>query len=205
MSILKRNIVAGSASKEALVASVMTPTPTEVGAPMGNIGNVATVSSEPVMGDLLDSFGVTLENTSSNPQAFIIGDPTGQVATKLPGSYLNPTGSTNDGNVKGSGVLSQKAMFATQPIAIRGFNYQTSSSALQFGNRLMMASGNVDGSITIRPLNVQLYKRNNAFDDLLMTFSLRVPFVFNNRTALTLVVLPNETVQLDFEPYMVTA
>ena len=169
---------------------------------MVNIGNVAEVTSDVGGVPLPDNFWVELANACSAPQTFIIGDPTGLVAIQNGGTLLNPTACSADGATGGSGVQAMKQMFGLRGVAIRGFNYQTSSSALQFGNQLQELNAEVKGSFMRSPINVSINRRNNQFEDLLMTLDLVNPLVLNPFRAMALTVLGNETVRLDFSVFM---
>lgn len=191
------------ASKEEFVASQLRGTPTQVGGPMTNIGNVAELPQDALLGSPVDNFSVTLVNACLVTKTFIIGDPTTGIGQQLGGTLLNPTACSFDGATPGSGVAAMKAMFGYRPIAIRGFNYQTSSTALQFANKLQQVTADVNGELYRKPVNVAIQRRNNQFDELLMTLSLRTPFTFNPVRAMTLAVLAGETVSLEFDVFMV--
>lgn len=204
MQLLKNGqLVRSFASKEEFVAAELKPSPRPQGAPMTNIGNVAELPADPLLGQDLDNFSVTLENTSSVEQTFIIGDPTTMIAVQAGGTLLNPTACSMDGAVKGSGVLAMKEMFGLVPIAIRGFNYQVTNSPLQFGKKLQQVTADMNGQFSRNPVNVAIQRRNNQFDELLMTLSLRTPFAFTAKRALTLTLMPLEVVQLEFDVFMV--
>lgn len=170
---------------------------------MTNIGNVAELPADPLMGAPLDNFSVTLVNPCLVPKTFIIGDPTQGIAQQMGGTLLNPTACSFDGAVVGSGVAAMKLMFGLRPVSIRGFNYQTSTTALQFANKLQQVNADMNGQFSRNPVNVAIQRRNNQFDELLMTLSFRTPFVFNPLRALTLTVLASETVSLEFDVFMV--
>jgi hypothetical protein len=144
-----------------------------------------------------------LANACSAAQTFIIGDPTGLVAVQAGGTFLNPTGCSADGAVKGSGVSAMKQLFGFRGLAIRGFNYQTSSTALQFAEKLQLLNAEIKGSFQREPVNVAINRRNNQFDELLMTLDMVNPIVLNPFRALALRVLPGETVSLEFSVFMV--
>ncbi len=191
------------ATTEDFVANQLKAAPTQVGAPMTNIGNVAELTQDALLGASLDNFSVTLVNACLVAKTFIIGDPTTGIAVQMGGTLLNPTTCSFDGATPGSGVAAMKQMFGFRPIAVRGFNYQTSSTALQFANKLQQVTADVNGQFFRNPINVAAQRRNNQFDELLMTLSLRTPFAFNQTRALTLTVLAGETVSLEFDVFMV--
>ncbi len=192
------------ASREEMIAAELKPTPTTVGRPTVNIGTVASMPNETGVLPMLVDFSVELDNSAGLADAtYIIGDPTGLVALQNGGTLLNPTGCSADGAVKGSGVLAMKQMFGLRPVAVRSFNYQTSSNAAQFANKLQSLNADVQGGFSRVPNNVAIQRRNNQYDELLMTLDLVVPFTFTPFTALTLVVLTGELVNLEFSVYMV--
>lgn len=204
MQLIKNGkVIRTFATREEAVASELKPQPTSVGRPMVNIGNVAEVASDTGGVGLVDNFTVELSNACSAPQTFIIADPTGLVAIQAGGTFLEPTACSADGSVKGSGVAAMKAMFGFRALAVRGFNYSTSSNPLQFAEKLQLLNAEIKGSFQRDPVNVAINRRNNQFDDLLMTLDLVNPILLNPFRALALRVLGNETVSLEFSVFMV--
>lgn len=197
-------IIRQFASREEMVASELRPSPTSVGNPMVNVGNVAPVSNDMGGVPFPDNFSVELANACAAPKDFLIGDPTGMIALAAGGTFLNPTGCSLDGAVKGSGVSAMKQLFGLRGLAVRGFNYATSSKASQFSQKLMEANAEINGAFMRNPINVAIQRRNNAMDDLLMTLELVTPFVFNSFRGLVLRVEANETVNLEFSVFMLS-
>ena len=192
------------ASKEEMIAAELRPTPTAVGRPTVNIGAVAEMPNETGQLPMLTDFSVELDNSAGLTDAsYIIGDPTGLVALQNGGTLLNPDGCSADGAVKGSGVLAMKKMFGFRPVAVRSFNYQVSSDPAQFSRKLRSLTADIQGGFSRVPNNVAIQRRNNQFDENLMTLDLVIPFVFTPFSALTLVVMAGETVNLEFSTYMV--
>lgn len=192
------------ASKEEMVAAELRPAPVAVGRPTVNIGTVAEMPNDSAMMPLLTDFSVELDNSAGAAVAnYIIGDPQGLIAVQNGGVLLNPSACSADGAVRGSGVLAMKALFGQRPVAVRSINYATSSNALQFNQKLQSLSADIQGGFSRTPQNVAINRRNNQFDELLLTLDLVVPFVFNPFSALLLPVLAGETVTLEFSVYMV--
>lgn len=205
ITLLSRNgTKLAQVSKEDYVAGQLNRTPVQVGMPMTNVGTIGQLPADTLSGANVDTFSCTLENTCSAEQTYIIGDPTGLIAVQSGGTLLNPTATSADGAVKGSGVLAMKQMFGFSPIAIQGFNYECSTTPLQFAKKLQQVVADVDGQFARKPISVSAQRRNNQFDELLMTLQFPVPFTFTPKRALTLTVLPGETVSLVFDVFMMT-
>ena len=82
------------------------------------------------------------------------------------------------------------------PIMITGFNYQTDTTATQFGQSLDIVHGEINGTQKKTPNITASAKRNSQFDPLLLTIDQKV-FV-TGKTAIELTVLAGETVTLTF-------
>jgi hypothetical protein len=190
------------ASREEMVASELKSPPIAVGGQLVNQGTVGELNADSASAPLTDNFSMELDNPGITNLTFILGDPTGGIAVQAGGVFNDPTACSFDGAVAGSGVAAMKAMFGLRPIAISGINYETSTDARQLSQKLSMIGADVNGTFTRTPLNVAINRRNNQFDDLLITLALVNPFTFTPFRALTLVVLPGETVNLDFSVYM---
>ncbi|WKZ67161.1 MAG: hypothetical protein QY325_04345 [Flavobacteriales bacterium] len=196
--------IARVATREEVVASELRQAPMRVGQPAFNVGSVAPIANAPTSIGALDNFTVELQNTCSATQSFIIGDPSQGIAALSGLTLLDPTGCSLDGPVKGSGVAAMKQLFGFRSVSVNWFNYFTSSSALQFNQRMRRAVIEIDGTLSFKPVNIAIQLRNNQFDDLLVTPDMSAnPLIFNWNQALIVPVLAGETVTLEMSPGMV--
>lgn len=180
-------------------AAELQPPVMAVGAPISNVGSVSTLPGYQGMLPPLDSFSVTLANASSVAFTYIIGDPTGGLENAIGGTLNDPTSCSWNG---AGGVTPMKLSFGYAPVAIRGFNYQTSSNASQFFQTFQVVTADIKNNIIRNPLPIAQAQRNTQFNDLLLTIDLARPVILNWQNALVVTVLAGETVNIEFYPYM---
>lgn len=197
-----RPVAAAPGSLTEAVANQLMNVPAATGGPLTDLGNVATLSGLQGQMPGLTYFSVTLDNTSSSPLRYIIGDPDELIAANLGGVFANPSATSADGAVPGSGVLPMKRSFAANAVAVGSFNYTTSSNAQQFNQSFMAVMSDLNGNMVQAKVPIALAPRNNQFNDLLQTINLTRPIVLFGLSAIVVTVLAGETVTLDFVPWM---
>ena len=93
-----------------------------------------------------------------------------------------------------SSVSGIKSMSGKAPVLLKGFNYQVTTSPAQFSNPLRMTLADADGSTRIVSLNAQQARRNNQFQNNLLTFECEI--YIDAFRGLLLTVNPNERVDI---------
>jgi len=163
--------------------------------PVTSVGAVAKVGDFKMVATALKPFKVALTSASGASKNFIIGDPSGILATLIGGTIASPDSAS-------CLVAGMKASFAYAPVVIKAINYKVTSSATQFDNTFNIVTGDIDGNINQRPVNVAAYERNNQYNAKLMTFEFKPgeEFIFAWNTALYIVVNDGEDVYLSFTP-----
>lgn len=169
-------------------ASVLSPT-VQVSQPnlqaFGALSNVGSSRG-------LHYFALTMVNSSSIDETFIIGDPNGIIESASGQSFSKPTSTT------GVTYPTMVRSFAANPVDSALLNYEVSVSALQFSKSFQYVRADIDGSYCTKPVGVSNAKRNNQFNDKLLSLVFN-ELLFDEFNGLLLTVGAGETVNWSFE------
>lgn len=135
------------------------------------------------------SITFTFDNSAGvSAKVYGIGDPEGLVAA-VTGVTLNVADSTGSG-VAGDVINNM----LRSKLAITGFNYEASASAGQLSNNPVILRADLDGTSTQAPIKTDASKRNNQFNDKLLTVKFPAPVILDSFSAIKLSVNAGETV-----------
>lgn len=138
-----------------------------------------------------DFFSLTFAPSGTTAKTYVIGDPSGIVEAASDINWFEPDRSST------STVAAIKAQFNT-PYLIVGMNYQVTTSAAQFAEKVKLVSGNSSGMFISKPINISGAQRNTQYNDKLLTVKFPGGIRMDRYTALTIRVLGGETVTLTF-------
>lgn len=197
MNIQKTN--ANIVSKRELVATQTVNTlaggAKETANPVSNMGSVSAFNLNAGNLGQLNPFRASLTSASGASKNYVIGDPSGLLASLKGGTIADVDSWTG-----GITVASAKATFAYAPVAVKAINYETTSSAAQFSNTFQLLIGDIDGSFRTENIPVSSAKRNNQYNSKLLTIEFEKPIILSWNRALYIVVNDGEDVYLDFVP-----
>lgn len=136
----------------------------------------------------VEAFNIELNNSSGTLRTYSVFDTSnfvGQVVNKTP---VNPSGGTINPLLIGLST-------ASNPIYIKGFNYQVSNPA-QFSQKFEYIRVELDSTFRIFPINTSELLSNMQFDTNLLTIDEKM--YFDLKSAIFIDVLPGTNVSITF-------
>lgn len=187
---VKRVKIARQDSAAALAPVVELSNPT-----VTNVGAVAKVNRGMKRLSPLGSFSVTLDNSAGVAvKNYIINDNTGIIeATSGISSPAKPDSGTVTPSV-------MEKVIGEGAVAIKAIQYETDTSAAQFAQPFKFWTADMDGQASPEPIDIAAFKRNNAFNPLLLTLEFPEAQVLSWNRTLQVSVKAGETVTLTFIP-----
>ena len=137
-----------------------------------------------------DFFTLEFVPAGTESVTYVIGDPDGIIEAASDQTWEEPTRSGT------STVAAIKAQF-NSPFFIVGINYEVTSAA-QFAQKMKLVGGNTSGTFVSKPINVSGAQRNTQYNDKLLTIKFPGGLRFDRFSAMTIKVLPGQSVILTF-------
>jgi hypothetical protein len=165
--------------------ALMRPLPSNHGGPVQEMVTPYSAVNVP------EPISLVLDNQTAGTKTYVIGDPNGTISEAGGVSASNPD----------SGTIAPEIIartLASSPIVIGQINYQVAVSESQFSKKFWEAFADIDGKYLIQPLNIAAAKRNNQFNEKLLT--LNVHIALTQFRCLFLEVGAGETVTLTLTP-----
>lgn len=130
-----------------------------------NFGAVARSSGQGPTTGMPTSLSLVLDNSAGAvAKLYKIGDPDGWILGNVGlGAAVQPDRSSGITGLAFANVVSQA------PVTVQAINYRSTSGAVQFSELFKYVTGDVDGSATMKPVNMAEYQRNTADDPNLLT------------------------------------
>jgi hypothetical protein len=140
-------------------------------------------------GGLPNDITVVFANATAAAVTYIFGDPNSLIQGILAATYVKPT-------VPASSIDAVTKTIGNNPVVISSLNYRiTVGTSAQFSNKLQYADGDIDGTLTLRPINMPAAQRNTQQNDKILTVAQDIPM--DDTTGIILVVAANTTVEID--------
>lgn len=120
---------------------------------------------------------------------YIFGDSNELIAAITGVTYAKPT-------IPSSSYAAVVASLGKNPVVIKSLNYRiTTGNSGQFSNKFQYADADFDGSLDLRPINIQSAQRNTQQNDKILTLAQEIPF--DDTTGIILTVAAATVVQID--------
>ena len=140
-----------------------------------NFGAVAQSGGQGPTTGMPTSITLVLDNSAGvASKLYRIGDADNWVAAA--GGY---TGAAWPDRTSGISAAAFAAAVAQAPMTVQAINYAATSGAVQFPELFKYITGDVDGSATIKPVNMPEYQRNTSNDPNLLTLEFTNQFVLD--------------------------
>ncbi len=140
-----------------------------------NFGAVAQSGGQGPTTGMPTSLTLVLDNSGgATAKLYKIGDPDNWV---LPAAGI--TTAVNADRSSGISGAAFGSVIGQAPMTVQAINYASTSGAVQFSQLFKYVTADVDGSATLKPVNMAEYQRNTADDPNLLTLEFGNQFVLD--------------------------